>query len=114
MFSDVHLIKRILTNLVKNALEASFNSDTITLTAIEEGENIEFSVHNPGIIPEAVKQQIFQRSFSTKGVDRGIGLYSIKLLTTRYLKGKVIFTSEESTGTTFTVCLPANMSNNPQ
>lgn len=110
MFSDAHLIKRILTNLIKNALEASFNSDTITISAREQGNKIAFSVNNPGIMPEAVRQQIFQRSFSTKGVDRGLGLYSIKLLTTRYLKGEVTFTSEESTGTTFTVCIPANMS----
>jgi nitrogen-specific signal transduction histidine kinase len=110
MFSDVHLIKRILTNLVKNALEASFNSDTITICAKELGNNIEFSVHNPGIIPDAVRQQIFQRSFSTKGVDRGLGLYSIKLLTTSYLKGEVFFSSEDYGGTTFTVSIPANMS----
>jgi nitrogen-specific signal transduction histidine kinase len=110
MFSDAHLIKRILTNLVKNALEASFNSDTITISAKELGNNIEFSVHNPGIIPDAVRQQIFQRSFSTKGVDRGLGLYSIKLLTTSYLKGEVFFSSEDYGGTTFTVSIPANMS----
>lgn len=110
MFSDVHLIKRILTNLIKNALEASFNSDTITLTAFEVDSNIVFSVHNPGIIPEAVRQQIFQRSFSTKGVDRGLGLYSIKLLTTRYLGGEATFSSEDYCGTTFKVSIPANMS----
>lgn len=109
MYSDAQLIKRILTNLLKNALEASFNSDTITLSAIEAGQNIEFSVHNPGIIPEAVNRQIFQRSFSTKGADRGLGLYSVKLLTTRYLKGNVLFTTDETNGTTFTISIPAAM-----
>ena len=110
MYSDAHLIKRILTNLVKNALEASFNSDTITLSATESGQNIEFSIHNPGLIPEAVSRQIFQRSFSTKGVDRGLGLYSVKLLSTRYLKGNASFTTDEANGTTFEVNIPANMS----
>lgn len=110
IFSDVQLIKRILTNLVKNALEASFSSDTITLSAKKTDTNIEFSVHNPGLIPEAVKRQIFQRSFSTKGVDRGVGLYSVKLLSTRYLKGNVSFTTDELNGTTFTVSILANMS----
>ena len=110
MYSDAQLIKRILTNLLKNALEASFNSDTITLSAKESGHNIEFSVHNPGLIPEAVSLQIFQRYFSTKGFDRGLGLYSIKLISTRYLKGDVSFTTDESMGTIFTVSIPVNMS----
>ena len=110
MYSDAQLIKRILTNLVKNALEASFSSDTITLSAKESGQNIELSIHNPGLMPEAVRQQIFQRSFSTKGVDRGLGLYSVKLLSTRYLKGNASFTTDEFNGTTFTISIPANMS----
>lgn len=110
IYSDAQLIKRILTNLVKNALEASFSSDTITLSAKESGHNILFSVHNPGLIPEAVSRQIFQRSFSTKGVDRGLGLYSVKLLSTRYLKGNASFTTDDFNGTKFTLSIPANMS----
>ncbi len=110
MYSDAQLIKRILINLLKNALEASFNSDTITLKAKISGHYIEFSVHNTGLIPEAVSRQIFQRSFSTKGGDRGLGLYSVRLLSTRYLKGNVSFITNESDGTTFTVSVPANMS----
>ena len=110
IYSDAQMIKRILTNLTKNALEASFSSDTITLSAKESGSNIEFSVHNPGLMPEAVSRQIFQRSFSTKGVDRGLGLYSVKLLSTRYLKGKASFTTDETNGTKFTISIPANMS----
>ena len=38
-------------------------------------------------MPDEVKAQIFERSFSTKGRGRGIGTYSIKLLTERYLEG---------------------------
>ena len=110
MFSDTRLIKRILTNLTKNALEASFNSDTITLSAKKTDHTIHFSVHNSGFIPEAISRQIFQRSFSTKGINRGLGLYSIRLLSIRYLKGDVSFTSNETDGTKFTVSLPVNMS----
>lgn len=38
-------------------------------------------------MPRTSQLQIFQRSFSTKGKGRGLGTYSIKLLTERYLKG---------------------------
>lgn len=104
--TDTQLLKRVLINLVKNALEASFRSDTITLKATETHNKIIFSVSNPGFIPEGVRLQIFQRSFSTKGSDRGLGTYSVKLLTTKYLRGEVSFKTDESNGTTFTVSIP--------
>jgi len=104
--TDTQLLKRVLINLVKNALEASFRSDTVTLKATETHNKIIFSVSNPGFIPEGVRLQIFQRSFSTKGADRGLGTYSVKLLTTKYLGGEVSFKTDETNGTTFTVSIP--------
>lgn len=104
--TDTQLLKRVLINLVKNALEASFRSDTVTLKATETHNKIIFSVSNPGFIPEGVRLQIFQRSFSTKGADRGLGTYSVKLLTTKYLGGEVAFKTDESNGTTFIVSIP--------
>jgi sensor histidine kinase regulating citrate/malate metabolism len=50
--------------------------------------------------------QVFQRSFSTKGRGRGIGTDSVRLLTEKYLEGRVAFTSTANTGTTFEVTLP--------
>jgi len=49
--------------------------------------------------------QIFRRSFSTKGIDRGMGTYSMKLLT-EYLQGEVSFTSSEENGTLFVARYP--------
>ena len=54
-----------------------------------------------------VQLGVFQRSLSTKGSGRGLGTYSMKLLTERYLKGHVSFTSTASGGTTFTIRIPA-------
>jgi sensor histidine kinase regulating citrate/malate metabolism len=50
--------------------------------------------------------QIFQRSFSTKGSGRGIGTYSMKLLTEQYLGGEILVESSQENGTTFTVVIP--------
>jgi signal transduction histidine kinase len=58
-------------------------------------------------MPRHVQQQLFQRSFSTKGGGRGLGTYSIKLLSERYLKGDVSFVSSQAEGTTFTVRFPS-------
>ena len=60
-----------------------------------------FSVHNPSVMPRTVQLQIFERSFSTKGTGRGLGTYSMKLLSERYLGGRVWFSSSKGEGTTF-------------
>jgi sensor histidine kinase regulating citrate/malate metabolism len=57
-------------------------------------------------MPDHVKSRIFQRSFSTKGQGRGIGIYSMRLITEQYLHGSVSFTSEKGAGTEFVVRLP--------
>lgn len=54
----------------------------------------------PRTMPEDSRLQVFQRSFSTKGAGRGLGTYSIRLLTEKYLGGKVSFVTGPE-GTTF-------------
>ncbi|MBU1342231.1 MAG: HAMP domain-containing histidine kinase [Proteobacteria bacterium] len=104
--SDPRLLIRIIGNMVKNALEAETAGQVVTIGSIEKNKKIQFWVHNPKVMPEEVKLQIFQRSFSTKGSGRGLGTYSIKLLGERYLKGEVKFESQKDQGTIFSVELP--------
>ena len=107
MFSDKTLVRRVLGNLLKNALEASVEGDIITIGAsLPIPGTIEFWVHNKKFIPRNDQLQIFQRSFSTKGTGRGIGTYSIKLLSEKYLKGRASFTSTPENGTIFFVAYP--------
>ena len=74
--------------------------------SFENNEKPVFSVHNQNAMPRNVQVQLFQRSFSTKeGNGRGLGTYSVKLLTEQYLHGEVAFTSSEDNGTTFTITL---------
>jgi nitrogen-specific signal transduction histidine kinase len=107
--SDETLLRRVIENLVKNALEAAQPGDTVTVGCNRLGNTIDFWVHNPAVMPRNVQLQMFQRSFSTKGPDRGLGAYSIKLLTERYLNGSVSFTSTPEHGTTFTARYPLNL-----
>jgi len=104
--TDKTLLRRIMVNLIKNALEASQAGDIVKVACIKKGDKFTFSVNNSFVMPENVKLQVFQRSFSTKGKGRGVGTYSVKLFTEQYLNGKVSFTSEESKGTTFFVEIP--------
>ncbi|UZP69032.1 ATP-binding protein [Desulfovibrio mangrovi] len=106
LVTDPTLLKRVLANLVKNALEATARGGDVRMGYSVEGREVSFFVWNPAAIPLESRAAIFQRSFSTKGVGRGLGTYSIKLLATNYLKGDVAFVSSEEAGTQFTVRLP--------
>ena len=104
--SDPTLLRRVLGNMVKNALEASVPGENVTIGCRSERDRVAFWVRNPTYMPEKIRLQIFNRSFSTKGGNRGLGTYSMKFLTERYLGGDVSFTSSEEAGTTFTVRCP--------
>ncbi len=108
--TDVTLLKRVLANMTKNALEASRDGGKVSIKSELHENQVTFSVHNNEVMPEEIQLQVFQRSFSTKGIGRGLGTYSIKLLGEKYLGGKVGFVSDENTGTTFFIQLPVNES----
>lgn len=104
--SDATLLRRILGNMVKNALEASLKGETVTLGVSTSAIGLSFWVHNEAVIPAAYQQRIFQRDFSTKGPGRGLGTYGMKLLGC-FLSGDVLFDSKPESGTRFTLNLPA-------
>jgi len=106
--SDDSLVKRILENMLKNALEASPEGGSVTLRFAKAAGNALFEVHNASWMAEAVQRQLFRRYFSTKGQDRGLGTWSMKLLAEDYLGGSVSFRSTREEGTTFTLSLPLN------
>lgn len=104
--TDPVLLKRVIGNMIKNALEAIADDETVRINCTLSRENVTIRVQNPGCMPDPVRKQIFQRSFSTKGKGRGLGTYSMKLLGEKYLHGKVSFSTSEQDGTTFSLELP--------
>ena len=103
--SDYQLVRRIIGNMLVNALEATNIGETIILGCCKEGDGARFWVHNHKIIPREIQGHIFYRDVTTKGHGRGIGTYSIKLLSS-IIGGDVKFTSTEPEGTTFSLWLP--------
>ncbi len=104
--TDKVILIRVLVNMIKNALEASSQNMTVKIGCEKFTDKCVFWVHNPTVMPHDIQLQIFQRSFSTKGESRGVGTYSMKILTENYLGGKIWFTSSKLKGTTFRVSLP--------
>ena len=106
LVTDAPLLRRIVGNMVLNAMEAGKPGDTISISSSCSEERARISVTNPGEIQLDVQLQLFNRSFSTKGESgRGLGTYSMKLFGERYLGGEVGFSSGSNT-TTFFIDLP--------
>ncbi len=105
--SDRSQLSRVIGNMLKNALEASREDETVTIGCeLTQNDYIRFWVHNPQYMSGSVRNQVFRRSFSTKGSGRGVGTYSMKLLGEKFLQGSVAFTSTPDEGTIFSIELP--------
>jgi len=106
LVTDRPLLRRIVGNMVLNALEASNRGDTVTIRAYSSNGLVQILVTNPGEMSVDVQLQLFKRSFSTKEKKgRGLGTYSMKLFGERYLGGKVDFRCSDGM-TTFFIELP--------
>lgn len=101
------LLFGMVTNLVKNAVEATPQGGCVTVTVRADRE-VTISVHNPGTIPEPIRDRFFQK-FVTYGKHNGTGLgaYSAKLMA-EALGGRIWFQSSKDAGTMITVALPCN------
>jgi two-component system nitrogen regulation sensor histidine kinase NtrY len=107
-FLDKTQLIRIVTNLVKNALQATENQENpfINIEVISEGSAMKIVVSDNGKgISTEVKDFIFEPKFTTKSSGMGLGLPMIKNIIEAY-DGIISFTSNEGVGTVFTVVLP--------
>ncbi|MGE4319768.1 MAG: ATP-binding protein [Deferribacterales bacterium] len=104
--TDETLLKRVLLNMITNALESSDVGGKVTAGVNLRNGRAVFWVQNDQIIPEEIRHKIFMKSFTTKKRGSGLGTHSIKTLTEKYLNGSVAFETGESKGTVFRVTLP--------
>ncbi len=104
---------RVITNLVKNAIQAVPNveSPRILVTVASEGEFVKISVADNGIgISDELKHKVFEPKFTTKSSGMGLGLGMVKNIVENY-QGTIDFTSQEAKGTVFTIKFPKEKSN---
>jgi nitrogen fixation/metabolism regulation signal transduction histidine kinase len=99
---------RVVTNLVKNAIQAvpEVHSPRILVTVASEGELVKISVADNGVgIADEVKDKVFEPKFTTKSSGMGLGLGMVKNIVETY-NGQISFTSQLGKGTVFTVVFP--------
>ena len=104
--SDPIILRRILTNLIINAIQAMPQGGNLSVSATKQNGKIVLAVKDTGVgIPEDVKPKLFTPMMTTKAKGQGLGLAVVKRLV-EALGGSVSFESQEGQGTEFLVSLP--------
>lgn len=111
VYTDKHLVSRVLANMLINGLEATHLGGTVKFTVSCTPDAIVWEVWNNTSIPDDIQPRIFQKNFSTKSDEgRGLGTFSMKLFGETYLQGRVDFTSDREDGTVFSFTVPLQLS----
>jgi two-component system, NtrC family, nitrogen regulation sensor histidine kinase NtrY len=106
LMADPEQLKRVLVNLIENALEATEAPGTVTVSAAADDGHAELSVADTGRgIPDADKDKLFLPYFSTKGRGTGLGLAIVHRIVSDH-RGTIRVEDNLPQGTVFTVELP--------
>lgn len=100
------LLNSLLTNLLRNAIEASPGADNDIVVNIYEEDGFCLSIFNPEKIPEENQKKLFQKFSTSKKNGSGLGLYSAKLITQAH-NGTLSYQALVD-GTRFIVKIPFN------
>ncbi|MDD5210249.1 MAG: HAMP domain-containing sensor histidine kinase [Elusimicrobiales bacterium] len=118
LMADKKLLRRVIINLVSNALKYTPERGSITVMAREKEGAVEFSVTDTGYgISKEDQEQLFTKFYRTRGADgkrtkipgSGLGL-AITRQAVELHRGKISVESEKGKGSTFTVSLPKGVS----
>ncbi|NQU65223.1 MAG: hybrid sensor histidine kinase/response regulator [SAR324 cluster bacterium] len=106
IFGEELLCYSLLANLLKNAVEASPEGESVTIS-VDKKEAATIRIHNQGVVPEVMVEKFFDK-YTTFGKTTGTGLgtYSARLITETQ-RGQISMTTSETDGTTITIRLPA-------
>ena len=113
---DKPLLDKVIRNLLTNAIHYTPSRGKITVSAIEEGENIHLKVSDTGIgISKKDQERIFEKFYLIERVPGAgvkglvIGLATVKGIVEMH-HGQVWVESEVGKGSTFHVMLPKKLS----
>ena len=104
---DSTLIRQVLNNLARNALQAMPNGGTLEfLTMVRDG-GVALEVIDTGEgMDEKTVSRMFQAFFSTRSGGSGLGLPTVRRIIEAH-GGSIACDSESGQGTRFTITLPA-------
>jgi signal transduction histidine kinase len=117
---DVVKTQQILCNLLSNAIKFTPEGGRVTLKAEADGPNVVLAVQDTGVGIAVEEQELVFEKFRQAGNlmtrehgGTGLGLSIVRELS-KLLGGAVTLQSELGRGSTFTVRLPMQLSNEPR
>ena len=111
VYADESLLSHVVTNLLKNAIEAFREKEKLSFIRLKAYANAQESIiidvsNNAGLIPEDVASHIFIPFFTTKPEGSGIGL-SLSRQIMRVSGGSLSLHQDKAQGiTTFRIIIP--------
>lgn len=111
VYADESLLSHVVTNLLKNAVEAFNGQEKLIFIRLKAYANVQESIiidvsNNAGLIPEDVASHIFIPFFTTKPEGSGIGL-SLSRQIMRVTGGSLSLHQDKAQGiTTFRIIIP--------
>ena len=100
------LIYSMMSNLIKNAVEATPKAEKINITLLKKESQAVICIHNNGSVPHEMKPVFFDKyTTSGKAKGSGIGTYSARLIA-QTLGGSIHMDSSEEKGTQISIYLP--------
>jgi PAS domain S-box-containing protein len=104
--NDHAMLKRALTNLLQNSVQAMPNGGNLKITAQHSNDKAEISIQDSGEgIPPEIQSKLFTPLFTTKSKGQGFGLAVVKRLIEAQ-NGTITYQTQTGKGTTFTIQLP--------
>ena len=111
---DQYRIRRVVDNLVKNAIEAMPDGGTLYVELKEVEGTAQLKVRDSGQgIPEEIGKKLFTPFYTTKHTGTGLGLAICKRIIEAH-QGKIVFESIVGEGTSFIMTLPLSQVSSPQ
>lgn len=112
VYADADLLRRVLENLVENAIRHSPNGGAVRLASLEHAEGLRLSVADAGTgVPLAAREHVFERFVQLELDDaaatrmgRGLGLAFCKLAVEAH--GGRIWVEDAEPGAAFCLVLP--------
>ena len=106
--ADREQMKRLLNNIIKNAVEASHNKGTVvvtTRTCDTKGRSVEIEVKDKGEgMDEETLENLFRPYYTTKKRGTGLGLAIVQKIIEDH-GGEIFVVSQKGEGTRVRVCL---------
>ncbi len=105
---DRSLMRQVLVNLCRNALEAMPDGGSLDLlTRVRNGQAVLEVIDTGRGMDEAVRERMFQAFFSTRSGGSGLGLPTVHRIIEAH-HGEIVCESEKGKGTRFSITLPVD------